>query len=96
MTCHGEFVTGDWIVEEVVDDAVVRRVETSDDGVMIRESESWENGNETCDGFSAVGDETVDVGSWGFELVTETETVGGNEDDDGMREFFEGTGGGCW
>jgi hypothetical protein len=43
MTCHGEFITGDWIVEEVVDDAVVRRVETSDDGVMIRESESWEN-----------------------------------------------------
>jgi hypothetical protein len=63
MASHGEFFSGNRIEKEVVDDTMVRRVETSDNGVMVRESESWENWDETSESFCTVCDKTVDVGS---------------------------------
>lgn len=46
MAGHGEFVAGDGVEEEVVDDAVVGRVEAGDDGVVVGECEGWEHGDE--------------------------------------------------
>lgn len=89
---HGEFFTSEGVEEEIVDDAVVGRVEAGDDGVVVGECESGEDGDEAGEGFCAVEDEAVDVGGGGFVLVAEAEAVGGDEDDDGVGE--EGGGGG--
>lgn len=83
---HGEPFAGDGVVEDVVDNAMVGRVEAGDDGVVIGEREGGEDGDEAGLSLRAVLNQTVDVGSGGFELVSETEAVGGNEDDDGVRE----------
>lgn len=53
---HGEFIAGDGVEEEVVNDAVVGRVEAGDDGVVVGESEGWEDGDEAGLGFCAVLD----------------------------------------
>jgi len=62
----------------VINDAVVSRVEASGDGVVVGESERGKNGNQTGFGFGSVSDQTGNVGCWGFELVTESEAVGGD------------------
>ncbi|KAF1886436.1 hypothetical protein Lal_00045668 [Lupinus albus] len=54
VAVHGEFISGDRVEEEVVDDTVMRRVETGDDGVMIGKSEGWEDRDQTVLGFGAV------------------------------------------
>lgn len=68
----------EWIGEVVINDAVVSRVEASGDGVVVGESERGKNGNQTGFGFGSVSDQTGNVGCWGFELVTESEAVGGD------------------
>jgi len=89
---HGELFAGDGIKEEVVDDAMVGRVEAGDDGVVVGECEGGEDGDEAGLSLRAVLNQTMDVGSGGFEVVSETEAVGGNEDDDGVRERRGGDG----
>lgn len=90
---HGELFGGDGVVEEVVDDAVVGRVEAGDDGVVVGECEGGEDGDEAGLSLRAILNQTADVGSGGFELVSEAEAVGGNEDHDGVRELRGGDGG---
>lgn len=90
---HGELFVGDGVVEDVVDYAVVGRVEAGDDGVVVGECEGGEDGDEAGLSLRAVLNQPVDVGSGGFELVSETEAVGGNEDEDGVRERGGGDGG---
>jgi len=62
----------------VIDYAMVSRVEASDDGIMVRESERGKNRNQTGFCFGSVSDQTGNVGCRCFELVTESKAVRGN------------------
>lgn len=66
------------IQEEIVDDAMISRVETCDNRVMIGESERWENWDQTRFSLGSISNQTVNIGSWGFELVAKSEAIGGN------------------
>jgi len=77
---HGELLAGEGVEEDVVDDAVVGRVEPGDDGVVVGEGEGGKDRDESGLGLGAVFYQTLDVGSGGLELVPESEAVGGNED----------------
>lgn len=76
----------------VVDDAMERRVETSDDGVVVGESESGEDGDEAGNSLGAIGDEALDVGQMGFELVAVAEAVRGDEYDGGAGKVGKAAG----
>jgi len=87
VALHGELLAGEGVEEDVVDDAVVGRVEAGDDGVVVGEGEGGEDRDEAALGLGAVLDQTADVRSGGLELVPETEAVGGNEDHHGVVEL---------
>lgn len=78
MATHVEFFAGERVLEAVVDYAVVSGVEAGGDGVVVGESERGENRNQTGFCFGSVCDQTGNVGGWGFELVAEAESVGGD------------------
>lgn len=77
----------------VVNYAVVGRVKASGDGVVVGECEGGEDGDEAGLGLGPIGDEAGDVWSWGLELVSESEPVRGDEEDDGFVEAGERAGG---
>lgn len=59
---------------------MIGRVETSDDGVMIGESQCRKHRDQTGLGFGSVGDQTVNIGGGGLELVAKSKTIGGNQE----------------
>lgn len=89
MVLHCEPVAGHGVNEVVVNDAVIGGVEAGGDGVVVGEGGGGEYGNEALLGLCAAGNKAVNVGSRGLELVPAAESVGGNEEDDGAREFGE-------
>lgn len=93
MASHCKNLTGCRIDETVVNYAMKGRVEAGGDRVVVGECEGGEDGDEAGLRLSAIGDESGYVGCWGFELVPESEPVGGDEDDDGLVEAGERAGG---
>lgn len=65
----------------VVYDAVIRRVQTRCNRVMVREGNSRESRYEAGLGLGAFSDEAVDVRRVGLVLVPEPEPVGRDEND---------------
>lgn len=88
MTCRRKLIARARFYETVIDDAVRSRVETRDDGVMIGERVSGENGDQTRFCFGPLVDQAVDVGRWGLELVPETKPVRRNQDNNRSVQFL--------
>ncbi|KAJ4954596.1 hypothetical protein NE237_011379 [Protea cynaroides] len=82
--------------EIVIDDAVVIQVETSDNGVMVGESKTWEDKDKTCLSLNAIGDQTTYVWCRGFEMIPKSEPVRRYEENDKMMELGEWVSGGFW
>lgn len=93
MAPRRELISGHRVDEVIVDDAVVGRVETGDNGVVVGEGGGREDGDEALFGLGAAGDEAADVGGRRLELVTEAESIGGDEEHDGAGELGEGSSG---
>ena len=94
MVFHGEVVPRDGIGEVVVDDVVGGGVEVGDDGVVAREGERGEDGDQALGGGCAAGEEVMDVQEGGLVLVPEAEAIRGNEQHHGLGELGERTRGG--
>lgn len=88
MTAHRERIPVDRIDEVVVDDSMIRRVQTSNDGVVIRESQRREDRNQTGCGLRSVIDETADVRCVNLVPVTKSEAIRGDEENDWVREGY--------
>lgn len=91
VACHGEELASVWIHKVIVNYAVIRRIETCNYRIMIWESQSREDRNQTHVGLGPVSNKTADIGSGGLELVTESKPIRGNQEDNGMVEVFERT-----
>lgn len=78
--------------EVVINDAVVRREETSGDRIVVGKGDGWEDGNETFISRGSFRDQAADVWGGGFKMVAEAEAIEREDDDDGMGELRDGAG----
>lgn len=90
VAAHIEGGAGHRVDEVVVDDTVVGRIESGDDRIVVGEGEGRENRDKPGLRFGAIGDQAMDVGRGGFELVAEAEPIGGDEEEHGAGEPGEG------
>lgn len=79
------------ISEVVSNDAMPSGVKTSGNGVMVRESDGGVDRDDTRDSFGAIDTEAIDMGGGHFPMVTITETIRGNEEDNRGIKGSKGT-----
>ena len=75
----------------IVDNTMISRVKASNNRVMIRESKRRKNGNQTRFSFSPVSNQTMNIWCMGLELVTKSEPVGGNHENNRVVELGQRT-----
>ncbi|KAK4772062.1 hypothetical protein SAY86_013837 [Trapa natans] len=85
MAARGEMIPCMRADEIVIDDAVVGWVEVRDDGVMVRECQRWEDGDQALLRLSPVADQALPL-----ELVAESEPIRGDQEATGLRSFTSG------
>lgn len=73
----------------VIDDAMISRVQASDNRVMIRESESREYRNQARLGLGPVRDQPADVRGRSLELVPEPEPIGRDQKNHRLLQLLE-------